>query len=227
MHAVLLLRRGLPGNHLLGRSLQQRVEFFETRVHITRLFPRFIRVNHQSLTPVRGVTRSPQLGVQQMRNQGEQRSQGNFEGRFGIYSVSTGLALRTLTGKGKARKGKEVRMSTDLFTFCPPGPLERLKEIWPIWRGIEWIVRDRSHRLASSWSEVSADLEEFEADLRETASTAREGWINHDRKVILTTSCSMVVGYTVHCTHSTVLDRQYTTKLGKAAEKKAAWWGQR
>lgn len=63
-------------------------------------------------------------------------------------------------------------MGTDLFTFWPPGPLERLKEMWPRWRGMDWTFKDRSHRLASSRSEESADLE-LEANLREKSNNRR------------------------------------------------------
>lgn len=54
---------------------------------------------------------------------------------------------------------------TDLFTFWPPGPLERLKEISPIRRGMVLELRFFSHSLASSRSE-SADLVVVEANRR-------------------------------------------------------------
>lgn len=57
-------------------------------------------------------------------------------------------------------------MGTDLFTFWPPGPLERLKEMWPRWRGMDWVFKERSHRLASSRSEESGDLELKERNSR-------------------------------------------------------------
>lgn len=44
---------------------------------------------------------------------------------------------------------------TDLFTFWPPGPLDRLKDSSPIWRGTVLESRVFSHSLASStsWSD--------------------------------------------------------------------------
>lgn len=50
-----------------------------------------------------------------------------------------------------------------MFTFWPPGPLERLNETWPMWRGIVEGDKEVSHLLANSRSE-SADLE---ANLRQ------------------------------------------------------------
>lgn len=152
MHAVLLLLRGFPGNHLFRGAFQQPVQFLKTRVHVTGLFPGIIRLNDQGLAPAGDIARSPQLGMQQPGHQGEQRRQGNLQGCLGIDPDPTGLAII-----GREEGGD--RMGTDLFTFWPPGPLERLKEMWPRWRGMDWAFKERSHRLASSRSEESGDLE--------------------------------------------------------------------
>ncbi|KKA23467.1 hypothetical protein T310_2533 [Rasamsonia emersonii CBS 393.64] len=44
---------------------------------------------------------------------------------------------------------------TDLFTFCPPGPLDRLNDTSQIWRGIDLELSFASHSLASLSSSSS------------------------------------------------------------------------
>jgi hypothetical protein len=80
----------------------------------------------------------------------------------------------------------EIGCGTDLLTFCPPGPLDRLNDTSQIWRGIDLEWSFVSHSLAALSSASSGspacraaellDAKDFTAT--ECALGMERGWAN-------------------------------------------------
>lgn len=104
-------------------------------------------------------------------------TKGNKESR-GTFSVALEFTLHTTATCQNLESCPSIVVlsgGTDLFTFWPPGPPERLNEISPMWRGTDGELNLESHSRAAVKSSSVRSARRVVNDLRNAALYRKKG----------------------------------------------------